>query len=84
MAAGRMINPDGVARGHQRADTLGQNLNRCYAAPSRERAPVVFALRQHLLGWHSQVRHTGVHAATAAAAAIEHSIAQQCQRVPTV
>lgn len=53
--AGRMLNPDGVARGHQRTDTLGQNLNRCYAAPTLERAPVVLALRRRLLAWHRQV-----------------------------
>eukprot|EP00753_Platysulcus_tardus_P021112 PLAT863.1.p1 GENE.PLAT863.1~~PLAT863.1.p1 ORF type:complete len:559 (+),score=186.85 PLAT863.1:42-1718(+) len=44
-----MLNPDGVARGHYRADTLGQNLNRCYQSPQLSRQPTVFAARSILL-----------------------------------
>lgn len=44
-----MINPDGVARGHSRADTTGQNLNRMYRNPDPNKHPTIFALRHLLL-----------------------------------
>lgn len=40
-----IINPDGVARGHYRADTQGLNLNRFYDAPDRYRHPAIWAMR---------------------------------------
>ena len=39
-----MVNPDGVFRGHYRADTLGHNLNRCYGEATLERHPSVYAI----------------------------------------
>ena len=42
----------GVARGHQRTDTWGQNLNRCYMTPAPTREPTVYAIREVLLDWH--------------------------------
>lgn len=41
-----VLNPDGVANGHYRADSQGLNLNRCYADPSPEVHPTVFAARR--------------------------------------
>lgn len=38
-----MLNPDGVARGHYRADQLGVNLNRCYKTPKPDIEPTIFA-----------------------------------------
>ena len=39
-----MINPDGVFRGHYRADTRGLNLNRCYLTATPEHHPSVHAI----------------------------------------
>jgi len=39
-----MLNPDGVSKGHWRADTLGRNLNRCYEAPTIEEHPTIYAI----------------------------------------
>lgn len=46
----------GVARGHQRTDTWGQNLNRCYMTPTPTREPTVYAIREALLDWHKTGR----------------------------
>ena len=40
-----MLNPDGVRRGFYRSDTLGDNLNRAWAEPSREKQPTIFAAK---------------------------------------
>ena len=39
------MNPDGSARGHLRTNSLGINLNREWAEPSRERSPEVYHVR---------------------------------------
>ncbi|RNF12237.1 putative zinc carboxypeptidase, putative,metallo-peptidase, Clan MC, Family M14 [Trypanosoma conorhini] len=39
-----MINPDGVARGHSRADTEGVNLNRMYRNPCKRRQPAPYSI----------------------------------------
>jgi murein tripeptide amidase MpaA len=44
-----IINPDGVAKGHYRLDSLGQNLNRYYDSPDPFRQPTIFAIKQYLL-----------------------------------
>eukprot|EP00672_Neobodo_designis_P021441 CAMPEP_0174847534 /NCGR_PEP_ID=MMETSP1114-20130205/12967_1 /TAXON_ID=312471 /ORGANISM="Neobodo designis, Strain CCAP 1951/1" /LENGTH=894 /DNA_ID=CAMNT_0016081815 /DNA_START=34 /DNA_END=2719 /DNA_ORIENTATION=+ len=44
-----MLNPDGVARGHSRADPVGQNLNRLYKDPHPLKQPTCLALRNLLL-----------------------------------
>jgi hypothetical protein len=41
-----MLNPDGVARGHCRMDTLNQNLNRYYKEPTIEQQPSCYAIRK--------------------------------------
>ncbi|KAK9809962.1 hypothetical protein WJX72_002678 [[Myrmecia] bisecta] len=47
-----MLNPDGVARGYTRCDSRGQNLNRCYRAPSQAEQPGIWAVKQ-LLSWYA-------------------------------
>lgn len=43
-----MLNPDGVAHGHYRTDTLGQNLNRFYNQCGLACQPTIFAVRSLL------------------------------------
>ena len=49
-----MLNPDGVARGHYRADNRGVNLNRCYVAPNPSLEPTIFAARSVVMHHHSR------------------------------
>jgi len=49
-----MINPDGVANGHYRADTLGMNLNRLYLECSLEQQPSVFAICRAIQQMHAR------------------------------
>ncbi len=44
-----ILNPDGVYRGHYRADTHGQNLNRYYINPSLVEHPSIYAAKQIVL-----------------------------------
>ena len=43
------MNPDGAVRGNLRTNAAGANLNREWAAPSMERSPEVFLVRQKML-----------------------------------
>jgi len=43
------MNPDGAVRGHLRTNAVGANLNREWAAPSMERSPEVFLVKQMML-----------------------------------
>lgn len=43
------MNPDGSVRGNLRTNAAGANLNREWAAPSLERSPEVFLVRQKML-----------------------------------
>jgi len=43
------MNPDGAARGHLRTNAIGVNLNREWNAPSLERSPEVFLVRERML-----------------------------------
>ena len=49
-----MLNPDGVALGRYRADTLGANLNRLYGDHQPETAPSVHAVMNLVKELHSQ------------------------------
>lgn len=46
-----MMNPDGVAWGHSRTNSLGFDLNRCYAQPTADEHEVVFAVKAQLQEW---------------------------------
>lgn len=48
------MNPDGSRRGHLRTNAAGANLNREWQAPSMERSPEVFLVRE-------KMRATGLH-----------------------
>lgn len=50
-----MLNPDGVYRGHQRCDSLGENLNRMYLEPDRALHPPIWAVCQ-LMSHYSRAR----------------------------
>ena len=43
-----VLNPDGVYRGHFRADQQGVNLNRCYMSPSCTDHPGIFAAKTYI------------------------------------
>ena len=43
------MNPDGAVRGNLRTNAAGTNLNREWAAPTLERSPEVFLVRQRML-----------------------------------
>ena len=43
------MNPDGAVRGNLRTNASGANLNREWAAPTMERSPEVFLVRQRML-----------------------------------
>jgi len=40
-----ILNPDGVARGYWRFDTMGSNLNRCYKNPKPDLHPTILAAK---------------------------------------
>eukprot|EP00002_Diphylleia_rotans_P002003 TRINITY_DN11208_c0_g1_i3.p1 TRINITY_DN11208_c0_g1~~TRINITY_DN11208_c0_g1_i3.p1 ORF type:complete len:392 (+),score=58.14 TRINITY_DN11208_c0_g1_i3:69-1244(+) len=52
-----MLNPDGVALGHYRTDTLGANLNRFYDKPEASRHPAIFSTQQLFHHYHT---HYGI------------------------
>jgi hypothetical protein len=46
------LNPDGVANGLYRSDTLGHNLNRVYLTPRLDRHPSIYAVRKLIRYYH--------------------------------
>ncbi|XP_054723482.1 cytosolic carboxypeptidase-like protein 5, partial [Uloborus diversus] len=48
-----MLNPDGVRRGHYRADVKGLNLNRIYMVANFQEHPSIYAARTLLLHYHT-------------------------------
>lgn len=42
------MNPDGSRRGHLRSNAVGENLNRAWESPSRQRTPEVFFVRNEM------------------------------------
>lgn len=46
------LNPDGVAHGLYRSDTLGHNLNRVYITPRLDRHPSIYAVRKLIRYYH--------------------------------
>lgn len=46
------LNPDGVANGLYRSDTLGHNLNRVYLTPRVDRHPSIYAVRKLIRFYH--------------------------------
>lgn len=42
------LNPDGVFRGHYRADQFGVNLNRCYISPTYIDHPTIYATKNYI------------------------------------
>ena len=47
-----MLNPDGVARGYWRFDTMGVNLNRFYSDPKPELHPTIYAAKRAVVEEH--------------------------------
>ncbi|KAG8187306.1 hypothetical protein JTE90_011676 [Oedothorax gibbosus] len=54
-----MLNPDGVQRGHYRADTRGLNLNRIYMVSDPLQHPSIHAARTLLLHYHTSYATPG-------------------------
>jgi cytosolic carboxypeptidase protein 5 len=48
-----MLNPDGVARGYWRFDTMGVNLNRYYVGTSPDLHPTIYAAKNAIVTEHT-------------------------------